>query len=194
MINVQCLTNVVNGNTSSSMAYHRGSCPNEQGHTDFSSVMIDDSPTLASVQTKVCQTAPNSDCMKCGGHEIDPARWVETLEYFGEDMRNITGRTGSIQNSAGIFFEPFQFFIRSILTQLKSNIKNQISDFLTEHFSGQPVISVHHRHGNGELDDFTNKETGAPAGRLNKNNTKVYFVDCGEPFEIACKPICNEWY
>lgn len=92
-------------------------------------------------------------------------------------MRKAIGSSGSMQNSAGLFFEPFQFFIRSILTQLKPNIKNRIADFLTDQFSGQPVIGVHHRHGNGELDDFINKETGAPAWRLNKNNTKVYSKD-----------------
>ena len=32
---------------------------------------------------------------------------------------------------------------------------------------------MHHRHGNGELDDFVNRQTGQPGGRLNKNNSRV---------------------
>jgi len=135
--------------------------------------MIEDSSTLVNFQTNKCHMAPNSDCQKCGaGNDINAKKWEEVVRHFGRHLREI-GNGGSTQITAGSFFEPFQFFFRSILTQLKPHIKKRIADFLTEQFGGQPVIGIHHRHGNGELDDFVDKKTGLPSGRLNKNNTRV---------------------
>lgn len=124
----------------------------------------------------MCWKVHNSDCSKCGsGNDIDTVKWGEVVQHYGSIQSQLSdiGNGGSMQITSGSFFEPFQFFIRSIMTQLKPRIKERIQEFLATEFGSTPVIGLHHRHGNGELDDFVDKKTGAPAGRLNKNNTRV---------------------
>jgi len=158
-----------------------GPCPNAQGmagsgkdrNPDFSSIMIDDSPDIVNFQANKCNGSLNADCSKCGaGNDINKEKWEETVAHYGPKLHDI-GNGGSMQVVAGSYFPPFQYFARSLLTQLKPAIKDRIEAFLHAHFRGLPVIGVHHRHGNGELDDFVDKVTGAPSGRLNKNNSKV---------------------
>lgn len=67
-----------------------------------------------------------------------------------------------------MFFEPYQLYFQTILQQLKAPIKTRINNFLSKNFVEAPVITIHHRHGNGEIDDFSDK-----ASRLNRNNTRV---------------------
>jgi hypothetical protein len=158
-----------------------GPCPNSKGaagsgddrNADFSSLMIDDSPDIVNFQTNKCNNEKNADCAKCGaGNDINREKWEATVKHYGPKIKDI-GNGGAMQVTAGSFFPPFQYFARSLLTQLKPEIKARIEAFLHENFGGLPVIGVHHRHGNGELDDFVDKVTGAPSGRLNKNNSKV---------------------
>lgn len=166
--------------------YARGPCPNAKGiagsgsnrEPDFSSLMIDDSPDILNFQTNECgdkkNGLSNSDCKKCGaGNDISPEKWKEVGDFYSKKIANDLGTGRSDQITAGSFFPPFQYFIRRLLTQLKPSIKERIENVIASNFGNTPIIAIHHRHGNGELDDFTDKKTGAPSARLNKNNSKV---------------------
>jgi hypothetical protein len=137
--------------------------------------MIEDSPDILNFQTNECGSKfPNSDCSKCGaGNDISPEKWRDVGRHYGAKVADDLGTGRSDQITAGSFFYPFQYFTRRLLTQLKPSIKKRIEDVIAENFGDTPVIGVHHRHGNGEIDDFLDRKTGAPSGRLNKNNSKV---------------------
>jgi len=161
-----------------------GPCPNRQGQAgrgktrqpDFSSLMLEDSVDIVNFQDTSCGRNKNADCSKCGsGNDISTAKWNDVTKHFPAQRSILqsvgTGRTEQI--AVGSFFHPFQYFVRSLLTQLKPEIKQRVASFIAENFQGRPVIGVHHRHGNGELDDFVDKKTGRPGSRLNRNNTQV---------------------
>jgi hypothetical protein len=126
--------------------------------------MIDDSNDIVNFEDTKCSSHMNSDCRTCGaGNEVNGPAWAEL-------HRLIPGYSEGVE---GASFPPFQYFARRLLTQLKPKYKQRLHDFISEHFGTTPVIGVHHRHGNGELDDFIDRKTGARGARLNKNNSQV---------------------
>ena len=155
-----------------------GPCPNEKGvagsgkfrKPDFSSLMIDDSPTIVNFQDTTCSRELNSDCKACGaGNNPESWQWNEVVQQLegGPVVRSI-GTDTSTSITSGSFFSPFQLFIRSIFSQLKPHLKKRVEEFMEENnFGSVPVIGVHHRHGNGEEDDFH------AGNRLNANNSRV---------------------
>ena len=123
--------------------------------------MITDSIDIVNFEDTKCET---QECKKCGaGNVVNGAAWQDAV-------RQLPGFT---ENVDGASFAPFQYFARRLLTQLKPKYKQRLHDFISEHFGTTPVIGVHHRHGNGELDDFIDRKTGARGARLNKNNSQV---------------------
>jgi len=141
--------------------------------------MLEDSVDIVNLQDTSCGRNKNADCSKCGSsNDISTAKWNDVTEHF-PTQRSILQTIGTggprqtEQTAVGSFFHPFQYFVRSLLTQLKPEIKQRIASFIAENFQGRLVIGVHHRHGNGELDDFVDKKTGRPGSRMNRNNTQV---------------------
>jgi hypothetical protein len=138
--------------------------------------MLEDSVDIVNQQDNPCGKDKNMDCSKCGsGNDISKDGWEAVVKHFAHDKKAISaiGSGGTDQITEGALFPPTQYFVQSLLTQLKPSIKARIESFIAENFQGLPVIGVHHRHGNGEIDDFVDRKTGKPIGRLNKNNTRV---------------------
>jgi hypothetical protein len=93
------------------------------------------------------QCDEQTDCSVCGsGNDITPQKWNEVVRVYGPGLNEI-GNGGSAQITSGSFFEPFQYFVRSLLSQLKPFIKLKIEHFIAANFGHGPVIGVHHRHG-----------------------------------------------
>jgi hypothetical protein len=71
-----------------------------------------------------------------------------------------------------VLFFPYRYFYVALLRQLQPAVQAEKNAIMKRHdwFSKEsPVIGLHHRHGNGEIDDFN--EPGATRG--NANDTKV---------------------
>lgn len=132
-----------------------GPCPNAQGaagvpgkdrEPDFSSLMISDSVDIVNFHDTQCSKHMNADCNKCGsGNDISTKQWNEVVQHYGRSFVSEISGAKSSEITAGAFFHPFQYFVRTLLTQLKPHIKSRIAKFLAENFGDSPVVSVHHR-------------------------------------------------
>jgi hypothetical protein len=59
-------------------------------------------------------------------------------------------------------FEPLQLFFKLLVTQLRGQFKHKMTDFISTNWRSPTIIGIHHRHGNGETDDFMELDPNGP--------------------------------
>lgn len=123
--------------------------------------------------------------IKIGEEEVLNRIKVDWLRWRAKDRTDRKGRQSrqrgqfNARMSRDLNWEPYQLFAKLLVAQLHPAVMAPIVEFMARsfdsdamHAANEVILGMHHRHGNGEIDDFTNR-AGMKSGRSNKDDRRV---------------------
>jgi hypothetical protein len=111
-------------------------------------------------------------CNRCGSGNEPDWHWKEGIPGYPYPTDSAAEELG--WGCCSLLFLPYRAFFNALVQQLQPFVRWKWESFMEAHSWNSaehgPVIGLHHRQGNGEIDDFNDGQGG---GRGNGNDTMV---------------------